>query len=36
MLKKDPNPSLYREAGLELLKENRVDEVVELFSKKIV
>ena len=33
----DPmNPNLYREAGLELLKENRVDEAVELFSKGLV
>lgn len=37
MLKKDPmNPNLYREAGMELLKENRVDEAVELFSKGLV
>lgn len=33
----DPkNPNLYREAGLELLKENRVDEAVEMFSKGLV
>ena len=37
MHKKDPmNPNLYWEAGLELLKENRVDEAVELFSKGLV
>ena len=33
----DPmNPNMYREAGLELLKENRVDEAVEMFSKGLV
>ncbi len=36
-LANDPmNPNLYREAGLEMLKENRVDEAVELFSKGLV
>lgn len=36
-LANDPmNPNLYREAGLEMLKANRVDEAVELFSKGLV
>lgn len=36
-LEKDPaNPNLYREAGLALLKDNRVEEAVEVFSKGLV
>lgn len=36
-LEKDPtNPNLYRETGLALLKDNRVEEAVEVFSKGLV
>jgi len=37
MLKNDPdNPNLYREAGEALLKEDRVDEAIALFSKGLI
>lgn len=36
-LKMDPqNPNLYREAGLALMKENRLDEAMEMYSKGLI